>query len=76
MNEELEKLRAQIAATTTVMGSASVLIRGQAQRIRDLAANATDLADLKAALSAEADGLDAADNDLAAAVAENTSTDE
>lgn len=86
MPTDLQKLRDQVASSTTVMGSASVLIRAQAatkraqaERIAELIANATELEQLKADLvilqgdiNAEADALDAGDDDLSAAVAENT----
>ena len=71
----LEDLAAQVAATTTVIDSAVVLINGFAQRLVDaiavaIAGGAT--AEQLAPVQAEVDALKAKSDALAAAVAANT----
>ena len=65
MSVELDALKAKVAANTTVVGSAIVLIDGLAQQIRDLK-------DDPVALAALANELEATNANLAGKVAENT----
>ena len=65
MSVEMDALKAKVAANTTVVGSAIVLIDGLAQQIRDLK-------DDPAALLALATELEATNATLAGKVAENT----
>ncbi len=67
MSAELDRLTTEVSETSTVVDSAVALIQGLAEQIRQLA---TD----PAALNALADSLDTKTNELAAAVAANTST--
>lgn len=69
MSAALERLQAEVAEANVVMTSASTLITGLAQQIRDLK-------DDPAALEALATELDSGANALAAAVAENTVAEE
>ncbi len=69
--DEFEGLKARVTEAVGTMASAKVLIAGQAQRIRDLADNATTLAQLKIDLLAEADRLNLEEDALADAVAAN-----
>lgn len=67
MSAATERMKQEVAETKTVIGSAKTLIANLAQRLRDaLASNDT------AALNAMADELDAAQGELAAAVAAGT----
>lgn len=63
----IDDLAAQVAANTTVIGSAKTLIQGLAQQ---LAAAGTDPAKLQALQTQ----LQQSDNDLAAAIAANTAS--
>lgn len=65
MSAELDRLSQEVSENNSAIDSAIVLINGLAAQIRDLA-------DDPAALSALADSLDAKANELAAAVAANT----
>jgi hypothetical protein len=69
--DEFEGLKARVTEAVGTMASAKVLIAGQAQRIRDLADNATTLTQLKTDLLAEADRLNMEEDSLADAVAAN-----
>jgi ABC-type transporter Mla subunit MlaD len=69
MTPELQKLSDQVAASNTIMQSAATLIGGLADQIRALK-------DDPAALAKLADDLDAGDNALAEAVAQNTVAEE
>lgn len=65
MSAALDRLTAEVAETRSAVDSATTLIAGLAQQIRDLS---TD----PAALNALADSLDADQAKIAAAVTENT----
>ena len=65
MANELDTLKAEVAETKTVMGSAVVLLQGLKQKLDEAGTDAAALA----ALSAE---LDTSTNDLAAAITANT----
>jgi septal ring factor EnvC (AmiA/AmiB activator) len=65
MSAELDRLTTEVAETKTAVASVLALVEGLAQQIRD---NATD----PVALNKLADDLDAAQQDIAAAVTANT----
>lgn len=65
MSEAMDRLTAEVAQNTTVIQSALVLIRGFKAQLEAAMAD-------QAKLSALADSLDASEQELAAAVAENT----
>lgn len=67
MSAELDRLTTEVAETKTAVASVLALVEGLAQQIRD---NATD----PVALNKLADDLDAAQQDIAAAVTANTPT--
>lgn len=69
--DEFDALKNRVTEAVGTMASAKVLIAGQAQRIRDLVAAATDLDQLKADLLSEADRLNQEEDSLADAVAAN-----
>ena len=74
-SEILARLDAEVTKATTVMSSATILIRGIATRVQtavDAAiANGATAAEL-APVQAEVDALAVSSNDLASAVSENT----
>lgn len=72
MSAELDALTAAVEENSTIDQSAITLINGIAAQLAELAANATELAGLKAAVQAKADALHASSEALAAAVAANT----
>lgn len=72
MSAELDRLTASVERNTTVDGSIMTLVSGMSQQIRDLVANATELEQTKAAMTALADSLDASSDAEAAAVVANT----
>jgi hypothetical protein len=72
MAQELDALTAAVERNTTVDQSAITLINGIAQQLRDMANNATELADLKAAIVARASELEASNQQVADAVTANT----
>ncbi len=72
MSAELDRLTAAVSQNTTVDESIITLVRGLAQQLRDMASAATELADLKSSINSMAGDLEAANQKVADAVAENT----
>lgn len=72
MSLELDALTAAVERNTTVDQSVIALVNGLAQQLRDMASSATELADLKAAIVARADELQASNQQVADVVTANT----
>lgn len=72
MSAELDDLTSAVAENTTIDQSAIALIEGIAAQLSQLVANATELGELKAAITAKAADLRASSAALSAAVAANT----
>ncbi len=72
MSAELDRLTAAVTRNTSVDSSIVALVEGLAQQLRDMANSATELTDLKAAIVARADELEASSDAEAAAVVANT----
>ncbi len=74
MSQELDALQAAVAHNTTVDQSVITLVKGLAQQLRDVVANNTELADMKAAVTQMAADLESSNQAVADAVTENTPT--
>lgn len=75
MIQILEDVRAQVERNTAIDLSAIALIQGLVQKIDALAANATELNELKSGLAELTSSLTSSSDGLAAAVAANTPAD-
>lgn len=72
MSVELDNLRAEVARNTTVDQSVITLVNGLVQKLNDIVNSATELADMKAQVTALTSELASSNDAVAAEVTANT----